>query len=307
MNAAVPVRASVARAAVWMTCADAGFVAMLLGIRVMTQHMSVFEVVFWRATVASIAVLPWALTATQRRSLATQRMGMFGIRAVAVYGANLTYFYAAATMVLANAVALQFVIPLFTVMGAALFLGEKVGPRRWAATAVGLAGAVIILRPGIAQVGWPEIAVLGSAALYAVNWTMVKALTRTELARVIVFYMNVLIVPMAAVGASFDWVWPDWSLAPLIVATGLVGWGAQICQARGFASADASVVAPFDFLRLPMIAASGWVLFDETVDIWTWVGAAVIFGAATYITRREASIERAGRRKAAEAEPAAGE
>ncbi len=295
---------SVARAAFWMVFADAGFVAMLLGIRVLTQHLPVFEVVFWRAFVASAAVLPWALTARQRRALATQRMGMFAVRALAVYGANLTYFYAAATMVLASAVALQFVIPLFTVIGAALFLGETVGWRRSLATAIGFAGALIILRPGIAHVGMPEIAVLVSAAFYAVNWLMVKALTRTETARVIVFYMNVLIVPMAAVGAAFNWVWPDWSLAPLIVATGLVGWGAQICQARGFASADASVVAPFDFLRLPMIAASGWALFHEAADIWTWIGAAVIFGAATYITRREANIERAGRRKAAAEAPA---
>ncbi len=302
-----PARNSVARAAVWMVFADAGFVGMLLGVRVLTQHLPVFEVVFWRAFVASAAVIPWALTADQRRALATRRMGMFAVRAVAVYGANLTYFYAAATMVLASAVALQFVIPLFTVIGAALFLGETVGWRRSVATAIGFAGAVIILRPGFAHVGWPEIAVLVSAAFYAVNWLMVKALTRTELARVIVFYMNVLIVPMALIGASFGWVWPDWSLAPLIVATGLAGWGAQICQARGFAAADASVVAPFDFLRLPMIAAAGWVLFHEAADIWTWVGASVIFGAATYITRRERRIERAGRKAAAEAEAAAGE
>ena len=300
-------RSSIARAAFWMVFADAGFVGMLLGVRVLSHHMPVFEVVFWRATVASAAVIPWALTANQRRALATKRMGMFGVRALAVYAANLTYFYAAATMVLANAVALQFVIPLFTVIGAALFLGETVGWRRSVATAVGFAGAVVILRPGFAQIGWPEIAVLVSAAFYAINWLMVKALTRTESARVIVFYMNVLIVPMAAVGASFTWVWPDWSLAPLIVATGLMGWGAQICQARGFASADASVVAPFDFLRLPMIAASSWVLFHEAADIWTWIGAAVIFGAATYITRREQKIERAGRKAAAEAEAAAGE
>jgi drug/metabolite transporter (DMT)-like permease len=300
-------RSSVARAAVWMVFADAGFVAMLLGIRVLSHHMPIFEVVFWRAFVASAAVIPWAVTARQRRALATKRMGLFATRALVVYGANLTYFYAAATMVLADAVALQFVIPLFTLVGAAIFLHEKVGPRRWTATAVGFAGAVVILRPGLAHIGWPEIAVLVSSALYAQNWLMVKALTRTETARIIVFYMNVLIVPMAAVGASFDWVWPDWSLAPLIVATGLVGWGAQICQARGFAAADASVVAPFDFLRLPMIAAAGWVLFRETADLWTWLGAAIIFAAATYITRREARLERAGRRKAAEAEAAAGE
>ena len=284
-------RDSIARAAFWMMLADAGFVAMLIGVRLMSEHMSTFEVVFWRAAVASAAVLPWTLTRAQRAALAARRVGMFVTRAVAVYGANLTYFYAAATMVLADAVALQFVIPLFALIGAAYFLGEKVGLRRWAGCAVGFAGAVIILRPGFAEIGWPHVAVIVSSALYAQNWLMVKALTRTESARAIVFYMNVLIVPLALIGALFTWTWPAWSLAPLILATGLVGWAAQLAQARGFAAADASVVAPFDFLRLPMIAVAGYLLFGESADAWTWIGAVIIFAAATYVARREAQAE----------------
>jgi drug/metabolite transporter (DMT)-like permease len=287
---------SVARAAFWMVLADAGFVAMLLGIRMLSEHMEVAEVVFWRALVASAAVIPTALTRAQRVALRTTRIKFFVTRAVIVYGANLTYFYAAATMVLADAVSLQFVIPLFTLLGAAMFLGEKVGVRRWAATVIGFLGALIILRPGFAEIGWPAISVLVSSALYAQNWLMVKSLTRTDSARSIVFYMNVLIVPLALIPAIFVWSWPSWSLAPLILATGLVGWAAQLCQARGFAAADASVVAPFDFLRLPMVAISAWFLFGEAADLWTWLGASVIFAAATYITRREARAESKARR-----------
>jgi len=286
-------RNSVARAAFWMVLADAGFVAMLLGVRLQSAHLPVFEIVFWRAVVASAAVVPVALTRAQRQGLRTARLGLFTTRAVIVYGANLTYFYAAGTMVLADAVSLQFVIPLFTLIGAGVFLGETVGVRRWVATLVGFVGAVIILRPGFAEIGWPAIAVLVSSALYAQNWIMVKALTRTESARAIVFYMNVLIVPLALVGALFSWTWPDWSLVPLILATGLAGWAAQLAQARGFAAADASVVAPFDFLRLPFVAVAGWFLFDEAADAWTWAGAFVIFASATYITRREHRAERA--------------
>jgi hypothetical protein len=91
----------------------------------------------------------------------------------------------------------------------------------------------------------------------------------------------VLIAPLALIGAiGFGWNWPSWSLAPLIVATGLCGWAAQLAQARGFAAADASVVAPFDFLRLPMTAIAAYFLFGEKAEIWTWIGAFIIFAAA---------------------------
>ena len=285
------IRSSVARAAFWMVLADAGFIGMLLGIRLLSEDMEVAEIVFWRALVASAAVIPSALTRRQRVSLRTTRLRLFVTRATIVYAANLTYFYAAATMVLADAVSLQFVIPLFTLVGAALFLGEKVGWRRWAATFVGFFGALVILRPGFAEIGWPAISVLVSSALYAQNWLMVKSLTRTDSAKSIVFYMNVLIAPLALIPALFVWSWPAWSLVPLIVATGLMGWAAQLAQARGFASADASVVAPFDFLRLPMVAVAAYFMFGEAADIWTWLGAFVIFAAATYITRREVRAE----------------
>jgi drug/metabolite transporter (DMT)-like permease len=283
---------SVARAAFWMVLADAGFVAMLLGIKQLSNDMTVAEVVFWRSLVASTAVIPSLVSRRQRQTLVTRRLRYFVTRAFIVYGANLGYFYAVTAMVLADAVSLQFVIPLFTLIGAAVFLHEKVGPRRWIATAAGFAGALVIVRPGFAEIGWPVISVLVSSALYAQNWLMVKSLTATDSARAIVFYMNVLIAPLALIGAiGFGWTWPSWSLAPLIVATGLCGWAAQICQARGFASADASVVAPFDFLRLPMTAIAAYFLFGEQAEIWTWIGAAIIFTAATYITRREAKLE----------------
>lgn len=283
---------SIARAAFWMVLADAGFVAMLLGIRVLSADLTVAEIVFWRSLVASAAVVPTLYSGRQRKSLQTRRFWFFVKRAFIVYGANLAYFYAAVGMVLADAVSLQFVIPLFTLMGAAVFLGETVGARRWNATAVGFAGALVILRPGFAEIGWPAISVLISSALYAQNWLMVKSLTGTDSARAIVFYMNVLIAPLALIGAiAFGWTWPSWSDAPIIIATGVSGWLAQLCQARGFAAADASVVAPFDFLRLPMVAVAAYFMFGEKADIWTWIGAFVIFAAATYITRREARAE----------------
>jgi drug/metabolite transporter (DMT)-like permease len=284
-------RNAVARAAFWMVLADAGFVGMMICVRYLSHDLDTFEIVFLRSAVAICVVLPSALTRAQRERLRTRRFGFIALRGAIVYAAMLGYFYAIVRIPLADAVSLQFLIPLFTLVGAAIFLGEAVGARRWAATAIGFLGALVILRPGVAEVGLPALAVLFSAALYAQNWLMIKTLTRTDSPKAIVFYVNVVVLPIALVPALFTWTWPDWSLAPLIVATGLSGWCAQMCQARGFAAADASVVAVFDFLRLPMTAALGWFLFGEGVDLWTWAGAIVIFAAATYITRRESRLE----------------
>jgi drug/metabolite transporter (DMT)-like permease len=284
----------IARAAFWMVLADAGFVGMMVCVRYLSFDLHIFEIVFLRSAVAIAVVVPAALTRAQRQGLRTERLGFIALRGAIVYAAMLGYFWAIAHIPLADAVSLQFLIPLFTLVGAAIFLGEKVGVRRAVATAIGFAGALIILRPGFAEVGLPAIAVLVSAALYAQNWLMIKSLTRTDSPKAIVFYINVVVLPIAFLPALFVWSWPAWSLVPLIVATGLSGWCAQMCQARGFASADTSVVAVFDFLRLPMTAALGWFLFEEGVDLWTWTGAIVIFAAATHITRREARLEGAG-------------
>ena len=164
---------------------------------------------------------------------------------------------------------------MFCTLAAGLVLRERVDGGRWTATAVGFLGALAIVRPGMESVSLPMLAVLLSCAFYAGAWTSVKFLTTTEPASVIVFYMNLMMLPLTLIPSLFVWVTPGWEDLPVLLVMGISGWTEHFCQARAFAAADASAVMPFDFLRLPFTAGLGWLLFAEVMDVWTWIGAGV--------------------------------
>lgn len=284
--------AAMTRATFWLALAALSFVGLATCVRMLSDTMNTLEVAFLRSLVAMLFFLPVLAGPRGRQSLKTSRFRLMSVRAILNYLAMLGYFYAIAFIPIADAIAIQFVIPLFALVCAALFLGETVGSRRWGATAVGFVGALIVVRPGIIEVGVPTLSVLVSAMLYAVTWTLLKVLTRTESSTVIVFQMNLVMVIVAAIPAALVWVTPTWADLPVILLLGFCGSAAHFCQARGFSAVDASVAAPFDFLRLPMAAVVGFVLFGELSDVWTWVGAVIIFAATTYISHRETVLER---------------
>ena len=262
------------------------FAVMMTSVRYMGGRFDAFEIVFVRAIVGLFMVVP-LVSRFGFGTLKTARMPLHVVRTLFALFAMATLYYALVDLPIAYAVALTFLIPLFTTVAAAAVLGEQVGAHRWAATLVGFAGAMVIIRPGIADVSLPVILAVVSSLLYAGAWSSVKILTRTDSAAVTVFWMNVLMVPMTAVPLAFVWVTPAWTDMPVLLVMALAGWSAHFCQARAFEAADASAVMPFDFLRLPLGAVFGWLLFRETIDSWTWAGAVIIFLAGYYITLRE--------------------
>jgi len=191
---------------------------------------------------------------------------------------------------LTDVAALQFTIPLFLVVMAAPILRENIGPHRWWATAIGFMGMLVIVRPGYIPIGIGAVALLLSSIFYASSLTATKILSRTDSPNLVVFYMTVIFVPMSFVPALFGWVAPGLDdVVPLLVL-GITGFTAHLCIIRSFAAADASFVIPFDFLRLPMSAVAGFLLFQERPDVWVWIGASIIFTSAYYNTRRETRI-----------------
>jgi len=123
---------------------------------------------------------------------------------------------------------------------------------------------------------------------------LIKKLTASESAAAIIFISHLIMLLLAAAPTAMLWHPPGWEDVPALLILSVCGTVAPYCVTRALRVMDASIVAPFDFLRLPFTALAGWLLFAEFVDQWTWLGAAVIFGATTYIARREAALERAG-------------
>ena len=235
-------------------------------------------------------MLPWVARAGLG-ALRTKRLGLYWGRTVAGYIGMVAWFDAITLMLLADASALQFTLPLFSVIFAVVFLKEKAGPARWMATVVGFAGALVIIRPGFAEVNLGAFLALGSAALYAAGNIATKALSRTEAIEPMVFYSFVLHLPLAALPIMFIGTWPHLVDIPWILAFGVLAVAAQWTMIRAFQVADASLLAPVDFLRLTFIAMIGFVFYAEVPEIWTWLGAAIIF-AATYVLARHESAQR---------------
>lgn len=286
--------------ALYMICACFCFAAMMGLIRYLglqEDGLHPFQVAFFRIFFGLLVMAPW-LWRMGFAGLKTDRIGLYTMRAVTGTLALLSWFWVISSdaMPLADAVALNFTAPLFATMLAPFILGEIVRARRWTAVAVGFAGAMVIVRPGIEVVTLDAALVLFSALMIALSTMMIKILSRTENPTAIVAYMGIFLTPIALVPALFFWRWPTWEQLGILLALGAVATLAHLCFTRAVRVADATAVMPFDFSRLVFSAMIGIFLFGEVSDLWTWVGALIITAAAVYIGHREA---RAGREKPA--------
>lgn len=250
---------------------------------------SVFELTFIRAVVAVTLLAPM-LARAGRTAFHTRRIGLHVLCGLFTYVAVLCWFYAAARMPVAEFFALQFTTPLFTIALAMVVLRQSVGAKNWLATFIGFAGVLIILRPGIIEVTLGALAALISSAGYASINTTIKVTSRTDSSTAIVFYVNLLMVPLSLPMAMYVWRMPDWTDWPLIVGVAVSSTVAFVATARAITAADARVVQPVNFLRLPIAAAFGFFFFNQVSDPWTWIGALVIFASTTYVLTRETRV-----------------
>ena len=271
------------RGALWITLANMFFTAMAGIIRHVSADIHPFEIAFFRALFGLILMAPWFLRLGVA-SVRSRRVGMHVCRALFMLGAAMAWFTAISLMPIAEVTALTFTTPLFASLGAALFLAEKVGLRRAVAIGVGFAGAMIILRPDVEALTMPALA---SAVFGAVGMLIVKSLSRSESPATIVIYVGLLLTPLSLVPALFVWTTPSLETLAWLAALGLVANLGHMPFARAMASADATAILPFDFLKLFFSATMGYLLFAEVPDVWTWIGATVIFGAVLYTARRE--------------------
>lgn len=274
------------RGALWMLAAALSYVSSATLTRYLAGEYSTFELTFLRCTVALAVITPVVLRGGTAQ-LRTRILPLHGLRTLLTYAAILLWFFAATEMPVGDFFALQFVTPLFTIACAAAFLRERVDLKSWAAAFVGFAGVLVILRPGTVPVTPGALAALGSAAAYAAVNTVIKVASRSDSPAVMTFYVNLLIVPLSLVPALFAWRTPPWEDVPVLAGVALFSTMAQYSVASAISLADARIVQPMNFLRLPIAAALGFVVFAEFPDLWTWLGAAVIFGAAWYAVRHK--------------------
>ena len=271
----------------WMTMAALCFSASFVLVKSLQDGgMTVFQAVLARQTLGLLLFLP-VLVRSWPQLLKSEVRPRHFLRAATGFIGMCCGYYSLNLINLADSVALQFTLPIFTVLCAVWLLGEKVRAHRVIATVIGFGGVLLIVRPGFGELNWGIFFALAAAAFYAFSDTNARYLARYDSFTSIMIHNFVFVILVSAIPSAYWWVTPPVELWPLILAFAFAGVSAQFCLTRSFAAAEAGLVSPILFLRLPIVAVVGFVLFDQKTEIWTWVGAGVIFAATTWMARIE--------------------
>ncbi|WP_372013117.1 DMT family transporter [Pseudoxanthomonas sp. 10H] len=267
------------------------FGLMAVAIRLASASLHTFEVAFFRNFFGLLAALPLLLRHGPGL-LRTTQFPRYLFRCLVGICSMLAGFWAIGHLPLAQAVALSYSTPLFATIAAAALLGEQVRARRWAAVVLGFVGVLVVVRPGDAEFSMGTLVALLAALLSSIVAIQIKQLSATEPADRIVIYTTLLWVPMSLVPAWGVWQWPQGIAWAWVVAAGVFGTGGHMLWTRALKLGEVSALTPIGFMQLPVVAVFGWLLFGETLDRWTLLGAAVILGANAYIAHREAVLAR---------------
>ena len=245
-----------------------------------------FQTVFCRLFFAFVFMLPMIAYIGIGR-IATKQLTTYFIRSISGIVSMWTWFFAITLIPISEQTAFSFLAPLFATMGAALIFMERVAPWRWLSIILGFIGTLIIIRPGIVEISHGHLVAIASALAMGVSMLILKHLTRQDDPLVIVFISHLIMMPIAFIPALLVWEWPNEEVWLILLGTGPVAVIGHFAMTRAYKLADLSFVAGIDYARLPFAIFIGWILFEELSDIWTWLGASVIFIASFYVIRRE--------------------
>lgn len=277
-----------AKAAAWM----AGWLTLMLVIAVAgreaTRELSVFQVMELRSLIGLLLLWPLVRAAGGAAALKTQRLREHAARNTVHYAAQYAWFAALTMIPLAQVVAIEFTMPIWIILLAALFLGERITLSKVLAVTLGLLGVALIVRPGSAGLSPGQLVALAAAVGFAVSVTMVKSLTRTDAAVTISFWMLVVQSLLGLLPALWLWRWPAAATWGWVLLVAFCGTYSHYCMARAMQHAEATVVMPMDYLRVPLTALAGWLLYAERLDALTVLGTALILGGNLLNLRRAA-------------------
>jgi len=263
-------------AALWMSGWLALMLVMTVAGREATRELSVFQLMEVRSVLGLFLLYPLIHLNGGLAILKTSRLPQHVARNLIHYGAQLCWFFALTLIPLGQVVAIEFTMPIWTAILAASFLGERMTIWKIAAIMLGVIGVLVIVRPATGAINPGQLIALAAAVGFGISIAFVKFLTRTENTLSIIFWMLVVQSVAGFFPTLFVWVWPTASAWGWIVVIAICGTFSHFCMVRAMLYADATIVIPMDFLRVPLTATAGWLLYAEPLDIFTVVGAALI-------------------------------
>jgi drug/metabolite transporter (DMT)-like permease len=268
--------ASKIMAALWMAGWLSLTLVMAVAGREAMRDINVFEMMELRVLLGFAMLSPVIWRAGGISILKTSRLPQHIARNLVHYGAQLCWFFALTLIAIGQVVAIEFTMPIWTALLAASFLGERITLFKLAAIVLGLIGVLVIVRPDTGSVNPGQLIALVAAIGFGISITLVKSLTRTEPTVSIIFWMLVIQFTAGLFPSLYAWTWPGVTTWGWIVVIGFCGTFSHFCMARAMLYADATIVVPMDFLRVPLTATAGWLIYSERLDLFTLLGAALI-------------------------------
>lgn len=273
--------AHVLRAALWMLGAVVSFSSMAVAGRAVSFELDTFEIMMYRSFVGLLIVLAVSPLAGTLRQVTLRKPGVHLIRNVFHFTGQNLWFYAITVIPLAQVFALEFTSPLWVLILSPVLLGEKLTKVRILAALTGFIGILIVARPSPDTLNVGTLSAAGAAIGFAGSIIFTKRLTRTETLTCILFWMTLTQTVFGLVCAGFDGdiALPSAISIPWLFLIGFGGLTAHFCLTTALSIAPATLITPVDFLRLPLIAVIGLLIYDEPIDVFVILGALLIFGA----------------------------
>jgi drug/metabolite transporter (DMT)-like permease len=268
------------------------FVAVTAVVKHVGNDVPAAEAAFLRYVLGLVFLIPM-MKPIMAAHLTARQLRLFGLRGIVHTVAVILWFFAMARIPIAEVTAMNYLSPVYVSIGAALFLGEKLPPRRLAAVVMALIGAMIILRPGVKEVELGHIAMLGTAICFAAGYLIAKQLSGEVSAAVVVGMLSITVTIGLAPFAWLVWVTPTLEQLGWLFLVACFATAGHYSMTLAFAAAPLTVTQPVTFLQLVWAVALGAIVFGEAVDAWVVFGGAVIMASVSFITWREAVARRA--------------
>ena len=263
-------------ASLWMIGALVSISGMAIAGRELSSELNAFQISFTRSLFCLIALII-ILFFIGFNKVKTAKPKLHLLRNTIHFGGQTGWLYGVAFLPLAEVFAIEFTAPIWTAILAVIFLKEPLTRYRTLGILLGFAGIMIILRPGIQIIQPAALIVLFATFCFASTYVFTRHMAATESPLTIIFYMNLVQLPIGLLASLPSWNYPTLESWPWILLIGLTGLGSHFCFAHAFRHADAAVVSPLDFMRLPLIALIGWAIYNESWDMMIFLGGIIIF------------------------------
>ena len=278
-------------AILWMLITGFLFILVTALVKYMGPRLPAAEAAFLRYLMGLVFLLP-AIGHLRAAHLTRRQVSLFGLRGFLHALGVILWFFAMTRIPIAELTAMNYLAPIYVTLGAAVFLGEKLAMRRIMAVIMGLVGAAIILRPGFREVSSGHIAMLIAAVVFAGSYIVAKIMADQVRPGVVVAMLSIFVTLGLAPFAISVWIMPTMEELVILMGVACFATAGHYTMTLAFAAAPVTATQPVTFLQLVWATALGAIFFAEPVDIWVILGGGVILSSVTFITWREARLNR---------------